>query len=223
MVERASAQRKRMVLAVAAALLVVAGLVWAVIAAGSGAPATPTQSASTGPSQSASSAPVARPTVPAPTPPAASAVPTASAPPTGGTGSGSPIAPEADPVAPDEVAAQAGVEVELARVEHVDGEAIAPGEIAGPAIRLTIEVRNGSNRSIDAGLIAVNAYFGEARTPGNSLMQPGGSPFGGAIPAGQSARGVYLFEAGSVDLADVLVGVDVLPGSPTFTFRGDLR
>lgn len=222
MVERASAQRRWVVLAVAAAVIIVAGIVWAAIATGSGAPAAPTPSASSEPTGSAATAPA---TASAPTRSASAAPsgPPASTPPSTGTTSGSPIAPEAEPVAPDEVAEQEEVEVELVRVEQVEGEAIAPGEIAGPAIRLTIEVRNGSSEPIDAGLIAVNAYFGEERSPGNPLMQPGGSPFGGSVAAGDTARGVYLFESGTADLADTLVGVDVLPGEPTFTFRGDLR
>ncbi len=220
MVERASAQRTWRLLAVVAALLIVAGVVWAVVAAGSGAPPAPAATASSSPAGSATATPTASATAP-PSAPATS--PAATAPATAAPTGGSPIAPEAPPVAPDEVAEQGDVEVELVRVEHVDGQAIAPGEIAGPAIRLTIEVRNGRDAAIDAGLIAVNAYFGDDRSPASSLMQPGGDPFGGSIAPGAAARGVYLFEAGSAELSETLIGVDVLPGERTFTFRGDLR
>ncbi|MCH1882708.1 hypothetical protein [Agrococcus sp. ARC_14] len=224
MVERTSAQRRWIIIA-AAALLIVVGIVWAAVAAGGGAtPTAPTDSASAAPSVDPSADPSATsapPATPAATPPPAA---TTAAPPA----SDAPIAPEAEPVAPTEVAEQEvsdgeTVRVELAQIEQVDGQAIAPGEIAGPAVRLTIEVSNATSEPLNAGLIVVNAYFGDARRPGNSLMQPGGSPFGGSIAPGESAAGVYLFEAGDAELADVLVGVDVVPGQPTFTFRGDLR
>ncbi|GEK78815.1 hypothetical protein [Agrococcus baldri] len=224
MVERASAQRRWVIVAIVAAVVIFVGVIWAAVATGAGAPRagssvspTPaaTAPAASDPAPTSSQAP-APSAAPAATPPPA--VPTAAPP-----ASDAPIAPEAAPVEPEEVAEQEGVEVELARIERVQGEAIAPGEIAGPAIRLTVDVRNGTDEPIDAGLIVVNAYFGDARTPGNSLMQPGGSPFGGSIAPGESARGVYLFESGDVELADTLVGVDVVPGQPTITFRGDLR
>ncbi|WP_072313819.1 hypothetical protein [Agrococcus sp. Marseille-P2731] len=212
-----------MVLAIIAAIAIGVGVVWAVMASASQPPAPAETSAAP------SAQPSGAPSEPAPAG-SASAAPTAPPAHTGSPNpaSDSPIAPEAAPVAPTEVAEQEIaadqlVRVLLALVEQVEGEALAPGEIAGPAIRLTIEVVNDTDAAIDAGLIAVNTYFGAERAPGNSLMQPGGDPFAGSIAPGQSARGVYLFEAADAALADVLVGVDVVPGQPTFTFRGDLR
>lgn len=244
MAGRAAAQRRGAVIAVIAALLVLGVVIWAAVASSAGtvapvpsagAPASPSAgvdpSAGAGPSTdpaadpstapstdpSASADPAAAP----PASPAATPMPAAStaAPPA----SDAPIPQEAPPVAPEEVAERAGIEVELIEVEHVDGQAIAPGEIAGPAIRLTVEVRNGTDAPVDAGLIRVNASYGPARAPAASLMQPGGVPFEGTIEPGEAARGVVLFEAGGVDLADTLIGVDVVTGQPTFTFRGDLR
>lgn len=216
--EKRTTWRRWLPVAIIGALLVIA-LVWLIAAnRGPGAPAASvspevtTSAGSTDPAASPSAAPTSTAATPM-APPASAAPPAPDA----------PIAPEAAPVAPDEPAEQAGVRVELATIERVEGIASAPGEISGPALRITVRITNGSTESVDVGLVAVNAYYGEARRPASSIMQPGGDPFDGVVEPGGSAEGVYLFETGGTDLADVLIGVDVVPGQPTATFRGDLR
>lgn len=219
MEEQAAARRRWIVIAAVAAAAIIAVVAWSVVAAGM-IPA-PAASPAAGPASSQSASPASTsqpssPATPAATPPAP---PVSAAPPA----SDAPVAPEAPPVDPTAPAEQAGVVVELVRVERVQGIAAAPGEISGPAVRLTVRVSNGGPAAIDAGLIVVNTYYGDARDPAPSIMQPGGEPFAGTIPPGGSAEGVYLFEGDDDQLADALVGVDAVPGQPTFTFRGDLR
>ncbi|MGM1029613.1 MAG: hypothetical protein ACQEWM_07015 [Actinomycetota bacterium] len=226
------AAKRRWPIITAIAVLLIAGLVaWAVAASGS-AQAPSDSSSPAASSSAAGSAAPASTAAPSDDPaddpaddPTASpaAIPPPPATTAGPPASDAPIAPEAEPVAPTEPAVQAGVEVELAQVERVEGVASAPGEISGPAVRITLRITNGSSDPVNAGLVAVNAYYGAARTPANSIMQPGGDPFAGTIPPGSSATAVYLFEGDDAELADALIGVDAVPGQPTFTFRGDLR
>lgn len=227
--DQRAARRTWPIMLIVAGLLTAGVVAWAVAANGwASAPAASDQpSASAAPSSSTPPDPATTtsPGAPAatPAPPAAAATPGPPAATAGPPATDAPIPPEAAPVAPTDRAVQSGVEVELARIERVEGIASAPGEISGPAVRITVRVTNGSATDVNAGLVAVNAYYGAARTPANSLMQPGGNPFGGTIAPGSSAEGVYLFEADDAELADVLIGVDAVPGQPTFTFRGDLR
>lgn len=176
----------------------------------------------------------AAPTSQAPTPSAAptptatvAATPTLTASPTPSATTTAPtdsqVAPELDPVQPDEDAVtQDGVVFTLADIEAVEGEAFAPGEIAGPAVRVTITVVNDSGAALDLSQVAVNAYVGADRIPAGTISEPGGAAFGGTLEVGASANGVYLFSIPVDQRDDVLIGVDYQAGHPTVTFRGDM-
>gem|GEM_PF-3472899 len=134
------------------------------------------------------------------------------------------VSPELEPVAPESaVAAPGGVVVSLARLEAVDGQAVAPGEISGPAVRATVSIRNTGKSALDLEYVVVNAYTGADRTPAGAIMQPGGKPFGGSLAAGNSAEGVYLFSIEEADREDVTITVDYGVGEPVVVFQGDLR
>lgn len=134
-----------------------------------------------------------------------------------------PVAPELEPAAPDQtVQAPDGVAVRLAQVEHVEGEAVAAGETSGPAVRLTVEVTNGTDAPLDLSYAVVNAYTGEDRVPAGRLVQPGGRPFEGELAPGESGTGVVLFSIPDADRDDVTVAVEYAPGTSTVVFRGDL-
>lgn len=219
--ERAALRRRALVVAsaVVVALLVAGG--WWIAATGAmqpaGAPPDPSSSATataTEPAPSGSAAPSATPGAATPSPAATTAAP---------PGTDAPIAPELDPVAVDEPTEVADVRVTLADAERVQGVARLPGEISGPAVRLTVRIDNDGDSPLDAEYVVVSAFYGAARTPANELGEPGGAPFSGSIPPGGSAEGVYVFEASDAELADVLVRVETAAGEPAATFRGDLR
>lgn len=130
---------------------------------------------------------------------------------------------ELEPVAPEAVVeAPAGAVVHLARIEAVQGQAVAGGEISGPAIRVSVTIRNDGTEPIDLEYVVVNAYSGSGRTPAGTLMQPGGEPFVGSLSADESAEGVYLFSIAESDRKDVVITVDYGVGEPIVVFRGDL-
>lgn len=134
-----------------------------------------------------------------------------------------PIPPEAAPVAPTATATGADrVSVSLAKVESVDGKAVAPGEISGPAVRLTVKINNGASSQLDLGLTVVNAYTGKNKVPAGTVVLPGGRPFAGKLAPGQSADGVYLFVIPKSQRQDVSVAVDYGAGVETMVFRGPL-
>lgn len=113
--------------------------------------------------------------------------------------------------------------VRLQRIESVAGKATLPGEVAGPALRLTIVITNGTHSQLNVGGVVVNGYRGSARTPLGALTTPGGSPFSGFLKPGKQATGVYLFVVGQAQRADVTFTVDVVPGTAVSVFRGDAR
>lgn len=131
--------------------------------------------------------------------------------------------PELAPVALDAKAVTpSGVIISLGKLEALSSDAVAGGEIAGPAIRATVVIDNASAAPLDLEYVVVNAYYGADRTPAGTAMTPGGAPFEGAIEAGASAQGVYLFTIPEQDRNNVTITVDYLAGEAIAVFQGDL-
>ncbi len=129
--------------------------------------------------------------------------------------------PEMTPTAPNaEVTQENDVLVSLAKVESVQGEARLPGEIAGPAIRVTVRVKNGSSKALDVGNARVSAYYGSDQTPAGVLTAPGGKQFEGKIAPRGEADGVYLFTIPTADRDNVRITVDTAAGVPVAVFAG---
>lgn len=131
--------------------------------------------------------------------------------------------PELEPAEPAAVVeASNGVDVSLVRIESVEGVASAGGEIAGPALRVTVAVENKGDQSLDLEYVVVNTYWGEDRSPAGTIMQPGGSPFEGVLEPDAEAEGTYLFSVAEEDRSDVVITVDHQVGEPAVVFQGDL-
>lgn len=132
------------------------------------------------------------------------------------------IPPELTPVSPESaVAGSDDVRVALTKVESVDGQAIQPGEVAGPALRVTVTLTNGSNQPLNTDLVVVNAYVGPERAPAGTLIQPGGLPMSGTVAPGGSTYGIYLFVVPEYLRDDITIGIDYRAGQPTVIFRGE--
>lgn len=131
---------------------------------------------------------------------------------------------ELSPVAPDQtIVTDEGIEISLASLQAVDGQATLAGETSGPAIRATVRIVNAGAEALDLEYVVVNAYTGEDRAPAGTLTQPGGAPFEGSLALGASAEGTYLFSVADADRDDVTLTVDYLFGAAVAVFRGDLR
>ncbi|HET8590465.1 MAG TPA: hypothetical protein VFM01_12600 [Nakamurella sp.] len=102
----------------------------------------------------------------------------------------------------------------------ITGHAVAPGEMSGPAIELTIEITNGSGAPIDLGLVTVNVT-GSDGTPGLQVAGPPASPFSGSLPAAGSARGVYVFTIPTDQRHPLSISISYTAGAPVVLFRGN--
>ena len=160
-------------------------------------------------------------------PPSADPPPTGSAAPTSAAAPsrvGLPIRSagrERPAVAPASASSSAGgPTVRLSSIGHVAGQAVGPGEIAGPAIRVSIVIENRGSTDLDLAFVAVNAYIGADRRPAGTLTQPAGSPFGGVLKPGERATGVYLFTVPTAERDQVTLVVDYLAGQPAAVFTG---
>lgn len=136
-------------------------------------------------------------------------------------GSPDPAAPRttAPPVALDQTAAPAeGVLVSLSSITAIAGEASVPGEVAGPALEITVNVENTASEALEDTLI-VNVYYGAQRTPANILVRPRQDlPL--SIAPGESAKGIYAFSVPEEARGQVVVEVDLAVDLPVVLFEG---
>lgn len=196
---------------VVVAALLVAGAVYAGVAASTGqATATPTGAVTPSAPAGGSSSP------------AASASPDA----TPSDGPDDDAGSDSDrttlpPVGIDDSATGAdGVQIRIAQIESVTGEAVLPGEIGGPALRITVEVRNDSDATIDMRTATVTAAYGDPLQPANPISKPEGKAFENEASPGQAVTGVFVFEVPAEQRGHVRVDVDLSVDQPIIAFEG---
>jgi hypothetical protein len=183
--------------------------------AGGASPSTDAPDTGAAPGTPVSAAPSATETTPVPR----ASVPEATA---TGTPTVVPTQPTSAQTAPlDEKASlETGVAVEVSEIESVRGEARGPGEVAGPAVRVSIEVTNATEDGVQMDLALVNVYYGDDRTPASALSGPGLSPLPPTVGPGASAEGAYVFSVPE-DRRDLLtVECSYSAEAPTVIFSG---
>ena len=216
--------RRSLVIALVAALVLVGGVVWWVLARDGEEPEPPGEPTATAEPTAEESDPAEGPTAaPGTDDPGTSPEPTATADPTDPTTEPT-AAPTEDPTAPPvdlEDPAEIGeITARLARIEAIEGEAEGPGEIAGPALRVTVELTNGSAAAADLTGVVVNLYHGPDAAPAELLAGSGSAWFEGALAPGATVTGVYVFTVPLDDRAPIQVTVFVTPDEPTVLFEG---
>jgi len=115
---------------------------------------------------------------------------------------------------------QPGVTLKVPSVEKVKGEANLPGEVGGPALRFTVELANDTGKKLDLRTVVVNAYYGPDRTPAAPLLKPGGKAFEAETGVDDAARGVFVFNVPTEFQDEVELEVDPGIGKPVVIFAG---
>ncbi|MHB1138475.1 MAG: hypothetical protein ACYC2O_05915 [Microthrixaceae bacterium] len=126
------------------------------------------------------------------------------------------------PVAMDQVAAFGnGVTARLVSTEAAQAEASLPGETSGPAVKITVEVLNGSDAPIDLGAVTVDLLdpTGASYT---QVTSEAATPFSGSLDAGATATGAYLFRIAPEERADVRLTVKYSSDTPIAVFTGSM-
>lgn len=114
-----------------------------------------------------------------------------------------------------------GVDVTVSDVELVDVTAQTPGEIAGPAVALTITVDNTSAEAVDLSTAMVTVT-GSAGSYGQATTSAPYNPFAGAVGAGQTASAVYVFRLPAEERSSLQVTVEYIAGAPIALFVGSV-
>jgi hypothetical protein len=136
-------------------------------------------------------------------------------------------ATELPPVLPEvpldaQAGAGDGVVATLPRIEEIQGSAEGPGNVSGPALRVTVRIANGTADPVTLDGVAVNLFYGPTRTPASPLEDASQRSFTGSLEPGGSADGVYVFSvpADARDAVAVEVGYQV--GAPFLLFTGSV-
>jgi hypothetical protein len=114
-----------------------------------------------------------------------------------------------------------GVTGKITAIRSVHATAKQPGEIAGPALAITLRLDNGSSKAIDLANAIVNLYYGPAKTPGNPMSTAPNRPFRSTLAAGHAATAIYVFTVPTARQQGVLtVEMSYSPTAPVVVFRG---
>jgi hypothetical protein len=209
---RLTADRSRRRLVVLATALVVAAVVAVVaVLALRGDDDAGTSAAGADPGAAASTSAAPPELAPAPVTPE----------PAGPTEDATELPPSLTPVGFDEPAAVGnGITAEVVSLEAIDGTGQGAGNIAGPALRATIRITNGTAAPVSLDGVAVDLAYGPELTPASPLGDPSTAPFAGMVQPSGDAVGVYVFSvpAGDRDLVNLSVGYQA--GAPFLVFAG---
>ena len=214
---RSAWSRPRVLLAAAVAVLVVAGTTLALVLTGSGdGPGAGAQAAT----PSATPSGVVVPT--APSVPDGTVVPAPPTPqPAGPTSNADALPPSLPAVPLDQPAAVGnGVTAVVSSLEAIEGTGQGPGNVAGPALRATVRITNGTAEPVSLDAVVVDLASGAARTPASPLDDPSALPFRGTVAPGGTAEGAYVFTVPVEDRAVVTLSVGYQAGAPFLVFTG---
>ncbi|MFE7845376.1 DUF4352 domain-containing protein [Microbacterium sp. NPDC057407] len=116
---------------------------------------------------------------------------------------------------------EGGVNVTVSEVEQLEVKAETPGEIAGPAVALTLTVENDSGESIDLSTAMVSVT-GSKDSYGQATTSEPYSPFLGSLEPGEEASGIYVFRLPAEERDSLQVTVEYIAGAPIALFTGDV-
>ena len=133
------------------------------------------------------------------------------------------VKPDAEaPVPFDEsVTTASDLKVTVDKVEGVTAGSNVPGEIAGPALKVTVTVHNAGATAVDtAGANLTLTYGGDAATPAPPVSDESAVLWPTSLAPNSSATGVFLFSVPAGSEGDVRVIVDLLASEPDVVFAG---
>jgi len=218
---RFAGTRRRVWLGAAVAVVVVVLTVVSLLLSGGDDDRTPSAAAGETTASTTTAPPVvAAPTAPTPAP-TPETTPETTPEPTGPTGNVDDPPPSRPAVALD-AAAQVGdgVSASLVSLDAIEGTATGPGNIAGPALRITVRIENGTDEPVSLGGVVVDLASGRDLVPASPLDDPSAAPFAGTVAPGEHADGVYVFTIPEEDRGSVTVSVGYQAGAPLMVFTG---
>lgn len=114
-----------------------------------------------------------------------------------------------------------GVAVRVVTTVAVTGTATLPGEVAGPAVAVTVEITNHSTGAIGLNSVIVDLTK-LSGAPASMLRSSPASPLHGTLTAGSIATGTYVFSVSPAERGAARIAVSYAAGLPVAQFTGNL-
>jgi len=112
------------------------------------------------------------------------------------------------------------VTVAVTNLEAVQGEAQGVGEVAGPAVRVTLKVNNATADQIDLSTAVTTMYFGDDQTPAQQLSGPGQVLPPTDLSPDSAATFTLIFSIPAEEREFVTVTFDYSVNEPAVVFSG---
>jgi hypothetical protein len=126
---------------------------------------------------------------------------------------------EAPPVKAGKAAALTeGIKVTIGPIRSIKVAANGPGEIAGDAVTVPIQVQNSSGKAFNLDGFALNATYGK-KTPASPTSSGPADPLSGSLKSGSTAKGVYVFSAPHSKASNLRVEVSSSDAAKILIFR----
>jgi hypothetical protein len=112
-----------------------------------------------------------------------------------------------------------GVTVTIPGFESIRTTAEGPGEIAGPGVKITVKITNGTAAAIDLSAVIVDlADSSPNQSPAIGMTTSPAAPFTGSLAPGQSANGVYVFTYPQDWVTPAVISVTYAADQPIVVF-----
>ena len=119
-----------------------------------------------------------------------------------------------------DVKTPSGLTANVVSVESYTATAKRPGEVSGPAVKVTLRLTNGTGSAFPLSTATVNAYYGSGATPAAPVAgDPAAKPFTGSLQPGASATAVYVFTVPAEDDGAVTVTLSDQAGAQLVVFQ----
>ena len=114
-----------------------------------------------------------------------------------------------------------GLSAKVVSVKAIEAKAKLPGEIKGPALAVTVELRNTRDKATDLSAVVVNLLDSD-QAPGSEMSTEPAKPFAGKLAAGKTAEGTYVFTVPKNKRKPITLSVSV-NDDPVLVFTGNAR
>lgn len=113
-----------------------------------------------------------------------------------------------------------GLTATVVSVDSYTATATRPGEVSGPAVKVTLKLVNSTGSDFALSTATVNAYYGSASTPADPVQgDAAAKPFSGSLKPGATATAVYVYSVPASDAGDVTLTLSDQAGAQLVVFR----
>jgi hypothetical protein len=112
-----------------------------------------------------------------------------------------------------------GLTAKVVSIKAATAKAQLPGEVAGPALVVTVDLTNTGSKSADLSAVVVTLLDSD-EAPGSEMTTKPADPLTGKVGAGKTARGVYVFTVPKNKRSPITVTVSI-SDAPVLVFTGD--